>query len=155
MHTTVRSIEYYRTDVALDDARVVEYARILGNVARHSRPFRMHYAGLTADRRGIMVQGWPLGHDLQHLRESFHASLLADGLMTGPEADFIRRTAHLSLVVFTNPLSDSRGLVKFVEQHRTTDYGVSEASSVELVRYRRTETGAELVPLASIGFGAT
>ena len=155
LHTTVRSIEFHRTYVAHDDERVSGYAKILRSIAREFRPLRIHYAGLTADRRGVMAQGWPLGDDLQYFRECFHASLRTSGLLTGPEAEAIRETAHVSLVVFSNPLSDSQGLVKFVEQHRSTDYGISEASHVELVRYGRTETKANLVLLASICFGAS
>jgi hypothetical protein len=155
LHTTVRSIEFHRTNVARDDEKVSGYTQILRKIARNFRPLRVYYAGLTANRRGVMAQGWPLGDDLQQFRERFQASLRTSGLLTGPEAEAIRKTAHLSLVVFTNPLIATPGLVEFVEQHRTTDYGISDTSQVELVRYQRTETHVELVTLASICFGAS
>jgi len=150
LHTTLRSIEFQRLEVDENDEKVQEYIKALEAVVKKFGPIRITYKGLTANRGGVMAQGWPVDDTLQDIREAFHGEIEKRGLLGGPEEINVRQTSHASLIVITHPLANPLGLVEYVEKNRETDYGTSEATSIDLVRYRRGDASVSLVVFASL-----
>ena len=153
LHTTLRSIEFFRSHVTHDDDRVRKYIDILQEIVRGYNAFNVLYQGLTANKTSVIAQGWPLSDDLQKIRVEFHRQLGNAGLLTGPETQGVRETAHASLVVFTHPLEDPRSLVDFIEDNRETQFGYVNIDQIDVVRYMRTDTDVELVTLGTVFLG--
>jgi len=154
LHTTLRSIEGYRSDVDGHDGKVRQYKETLQNILRRFGGIRIAYRGLTCDSTSIMAQGWPMDDTLQEIREAFHEELQQRNLLSGPEKAAIRQTSHASLTVFTRALADAEKLADHVRDNRNTDYGTCEVDTIDLVRYRRTESDVALVAFASLRAGA-
>ncbi len=144
LHTTLCSLEFQRLEVTANDPKVRAYEAVLKSVAARFKAISIQYKGITANRSGVMAQGWPLEDKLQEIREAFHTELEKRGLLGGPEESSIRQTAHASLAVFTKPLENPHGLVDFIAQNRETDFGTCTLDTIELVRYRRTESAVGL-----------
>lgn len=150
LHTTLRSIEFQRLEVDENDEKVKQYEEALKAVVERFGPIKITYRGLTANRSGVMVQGWPVDDTLQEVREAFHNELEKRGLLGGPEETAVRQTSHASLLVVTHPLANSEGLADYVQSNRDTDYGTCEINEIDLVRYRRAETSVSLVVFATL-----
>lgn len=150
LHTTLRSIEPYRIDITDNDERVQAYTQILRAIAQQYNSFRILYKGLTANKTGVLVQGWPIGDDFQAIRLAFHSKLHDHHLLSGPEDQNLRQTAHTSLIVFSSPLPYPKLFVEFIETNRHLGYGIMTVTSFEVVRYKRTASDVELVTLEKI-----
>jgi hypothetical protein len=150
LHTTIRSCEFYRSTIALGDAALMDYWHALREVAAQIPPLTMTYRGLSANRTGIIVQGFPQTEHVQHLRRLLHQRLEQLGRTHGPEAARIRRGAHVSLVVFAGPVLAPQSLARYIGDHRATDYGAVTTSSLELIRYRRTQRQVAIESLAHV-----
>src|SRR6185312_11528690 len=83
LHTTLRSIEAYRSDIDHHDEKVHAYIEILQTLARQFEPLQIFYQGLTANKTGILAQGWPIGEKFQALRQAFHQKLDDAHLLSG------------------------------------------------------------------------
>jgi len=155
LHTTVRSCEFYRSPIAEDDAALLDYGRALNEVAAQIPPFSVLYRGLAANRTGIILQGFPQSKHLQHLRRLLHGRLRQPEPTGGPEAEQVRRGAHVSLAVFAGPLSDPQALVDHIERHRNHTYGTVTFTRLEVVRYHRTLRQVAVVPYTQAPLGVS
>ena len=153
LHTTIRSCEFYRSTVSPDDAALRDYQSVLLEVAAEVPPFTIAYRGLSANRTGVIVQGFPHEH-LQNFRHSIRQRLEKFGRTRGPEASRTRRGAHVSLIVWAGPLLAPQPLVTYIDAHRATDYGTVTVTHLEVVRYRRTRQQVALVPYAEAVLGS-
>lgn len=150
LHTTISTIELYRAAVPQNDEQVAQYIHILQEIAPRYFPLRIAYQGLTASQIGIIAQGWPLDDHLYRLRQDLHQQLQAHNLAHGPDTRKLRRTAHASLAVFTGAVRNPVALVSLIEQNRETFFGEIAVSSIELVRYERTQHDVTCISLATI-----
>lgn len=150
LHTTLRSLEGYRVGVTADDEAARWYATRLAEAASGFGVLAIEYRGLTASNLGVMAQGWPLGNDLARLRGRLHQLLGHHNRLLGPEASHPRSLAHASLIVFTGPLSQPSRLADYIEQHRSTAFGIAVFDTIDLVAYQRASAHLELIHLASV-----
>ena len=153
LHITLRTLETYRSHVTEKDLLIRQYAGILKEIAHQSGPIRISYRGLTATRTSIIAQGWPLDDTFQTLRERFHKQLARTGLSDGPESNSIRQIAHTSLVVFGGSISSPGSLVDYIEANRTTNYGPTEITKIEIVKYKKSDTSVRIFLLGEIELG--
>ena len=156
VHITLRAIEGYRDDVAIDDADVRAYRDVLAAVFRRTPPIRVRLRGLTATPAGVLVQGWPHA-DLQVVRHALYERLVERGLASrGLEATpaTCRTTAHATLALFEGPLAEPARLVELIDAHRTTDFGEWVFPELWLVGYRRTAGHVALIEYGRFGFAA-
>jgi hypothetical protein len=149
LHSTLRSIEFYRSDLTTADPRVATYICLLRDLASRFASIPILYKGLTATKTGVMAQGWDIGGVVQDFRLEFHDLLRACDLLTGPEAQAVRQTAHASLMVFTGELLHANALADFIALNRQTDYGISVSMQINLVIYVRTKSTVALEFLES------
>ena len=150
LHTTICTIEFYRSPIEEDDESIHLYVDSLKEICRQFAPLQVRYQGLTAIQTSILVQGWPLDESLQKLRLAFHDQLRKRNLLYGPEKEQVRELAHASLISFSGALLAPQQCVSFIEEHRETNFGVASASSLEIVRYQQTVQGVEPTPLATV-----
>jgi 2'-5' RNA ligase len=156
LHVTLRSIEYFRVDLNQDDKMVSTYAQLLKQAASAFPELSVNFKGLSANRIGIIIQGFPLTDQLQLLRQRFHQLLDQHGLLGGPEQHQPRLNAHASLVVYGVPfLEDKEALTSYIDQHRFTNYGQMSASHIDLVRYERQVDSVNIITLDQIPLNAT
>ena len=150
IHTTILSVDFFHNIVQENDPRAKIYIEIMEIVAnRHSRFFH-RYEGVTANRMGVLAQGWPIGNSLKVIRDNLREELGRRNMLNGPEKENRRITSHSSLSVFTHSLSNPVGLVDYIEKNRTYDFGQCGVDALELVSYIRTMTDVEVVSHAHV-----
>lgn len=152
-HTTIRSCEFYRTNIARDDFAVSSYKTVLAEVCREHNPFEIAYCGLNANRTGVICQGYPLTKTLQAVRSALHQRLAELGVRHGPEAEKVRQTAHTSITVFGGAVADAAKLYGWIEDNRETWYGTARITHLSLVRYDRRTYDVSLIPFAKFALG--
>ncbi|AUD06695.1 hypothetical protein CWM47_35530 [Spirosoma pollinicola] len=147
-HITLRSIEYFREPITPDDRWVNIYRQLMRQLTPNALDLSIRFAGLSANRVGVILQGFPATDQLQALREQFHELLAHHELLQGPEQNQPRINAHASLIVYgTSRLAKPEALVDYIEQHRSTDYGQVNPISLELVRYEKRPESVTIVTL--------
>jgi len=154
LHTTIFAFECYRENVQQDDEAVQRYTNILRELAREYTSFDIVYEGLSANRTGIIVQGYPLATQLQHLRHALQDRLRTAKLLSGPDAEQLRQGAHVSLVVFGGPIKAATPLTSYIAANRDTYYGTATIQRIQLVQYQRMPNKVTVLPFVTIDFGA-
>lgn len=153
LHTTIFAFECYRENVLKDDKAVLQYTNILRELARDYTSIDIVYEGLSANRTGIIVQGYPLTTHLQDLRHALQDRLCASKLLSGPDAEHLRQGAHVSLVVFGGNIQAATPLTSYLATNRDTDYGTATIQRIQLVRYQRMPYAITILPFATIDLG--
>lgn len=151
-HTTITTIEFYRSKFNKNDERVLQYKEILQTLINKFKTVRINYEGIVASKSGVLVQGFPIDNTLQEIRGMFREALEENSLLNGPETEHPRQTAHSSLAVFLSPILDPEGLVQFIDENRHLKFGLSEADSIDLVGYHRTKKRTHMEVLWTLRF---
>ena len=153
LHTTIFAFECYRENVLPDDEAVQQFTIILRELASDYRSLDIIYQGLSANRTGIIVQGYPLTTHLQHLRKAIQDRLRTAKLLSGPDAEQLRQGAHVSLVVFGGLIHAATKLASYIATNRDTYYGTASIQQIQIVRYQRMPYAVTILPFATIDFG--
>lgn len=96
--------------------------------------FTVHYQGITASKSAIMIQGFASGLQLNQLRVRLRQALRDAGLDGGLDERYIIDTAHTTVVRFKSPPGNLMGLLALLQQNRTTDFGATLFSELQLVK---------------------
>jgi 2'-5' RNA ligase len=149
LHLTVRSLEGYADEVS--KKHVARYARLIRSAAEDLGPIRLRLRGLGGSPSGLFAQGY-VGTNLQALRQRLYEECQRLGPLGLPGADAqrVRNTAHISLVVFRAPVVPERELASYVDSRRKSDFGTFEVPALTLVRYRPTARRINVHHLARI-----
>ena len=154
LHVTVRSIEGYREAVPRGDQRIALYEGVLRRALEHLGPVTVEFAGLTASRSSVLLQGWP-DASLQDFRDRLYDMLSEVGaIVSGPELSrsSIRKTCHATLALTGGPLEVPERFVEFIDDHRATYYSRITFGQLELVRYHRTSAQVAVESLGTLPF---
>jgi hypothetical protein len=156
LHTTIRSIEPFRTIVPGDDKAVAGYFGVLVRVAGVTPHIGIEYRGVIASPSGILVRGLPQSAALQECRERLHAEIHDKVPANAMELKSRRVTAHVSLGVFRNSrLRRGRQLSDYVKCRKDLPLGLVTYDRIDLVRYHFTPTRIDVSVLGTAPLGTT
>ncbi|RYU78152.1 2'-5' RNA ligase family protein [Hymenobacter persicinus] len=133
LHLTVLSVISCVPGFTLEEINPADYQRIVREVARESRPFRIRLAGLTASAGGILVQGFPEDEGLAALRDTLRAAILAAPLRQSIDQRYRLETAHSTIIRFRRPLRNPAALLAKLREYERYFIGAFEVPAVELV----------------------
>jgi 2'-5' RNA ligase len=132
LHVTVLSIisgtELWRREIG----RVAACQRVLGDVLKNQRPFKIKFQGITAARDSVAVQGFPLSDGLLTIRNAIREAFAQNGLGDMLDRRYKVTGAHMTIMRFQKPCSDSERLLAFLKETREIDFGECEVKSLEL-----------------------
>jgi len=156
VHLTVRALEQHRSPVPNDDDATARYAQALRRaVDRCPGSVRFAFTGLTLTPTCVMACVEPLDAAADRFASALAEELGPDGWY---EMGFNRNIWYASLVHFTGPIADPRGLVEWVRARRLGDLEVNHfaATAVELIRWSYNgrqvlPVGMAVVPLPALG----
>lgn len=149
LHSTIRSLEGFQDEVPA--SQVEHYADQLRRVAAGLPPMEVEYTGMSGSAGGIFACGYP-SESLVTLRRRLHEDQFPVGPLgvESPDANFIRDTAHVSLMVYRPPLQPENAIADYVSGRADTYFGTVSVTGLSLVRYRPTPASVCLVELARI-----
>jgi hypothetical protein len=156
LHTTIRSIEPFRTIVPGDDKAVAGYFDALVRVASATPHIGIEYRGVIASPSGVLVQGLPQSAALQECRERLHAEIQDKVPANAMELKSRRVTAHVSLGVFRNSqLHQPRQLADYIKARKELPLGLVTYDHIDLVRYHFTPDQIDVSVLGTASLGTT
>jgi len=133
LHVTVLSLFTGTTEPEPYLAQLPLYRRAIDEVLAAAPPFTLDFDGLTASPAAVLVQGYPAGPELEHLRASLRAAIQAVGLGHNLDRRYRITTAHMTAARFYRPLRDSRALAAALHSLRHRPFGPSSVDAIHLV----------------------
>jgi hypothetical protein len=149
LHCTVRSLEGYQDRVPAE--QVDHYVEQLSTATADLPPLRLRVDGLGGSPGGVFALGYPTA-SLHTLRARLHEAACRTGPLSvaGSDARRVRNTAHVSMVVFGEPIRPEPRLADHVAERRDTTYGTVDVTALSLVRYRWADGTVRMRRLARI-----
>jgi 2'-5' RNA ligase len=133
LHLTILSLISCYEGFALEAIDPAAYRALVGEVLRHTRPFAIRLAGLTASTGGLLVQGFPLDEGLATLRANLRTAFRVSGLRQSIDQRYSIQTAHLTIARFRQSIGQPRALLALLAAHAHTPLGTLEVNCPELV----------------------
>lgn len=133
LHVTVLSLFTGTTEPEPYLAQLPLYRRAVDQVLASTPPFALHFDGLTASPAAILVQGYPAGPALEHLRESLRSAIQAVGLGHNLDRRYRITTAHMTAARFYRPLRNPQALAAALQSLRCHNFGTSPVAEIHLV----------------------
>lgn len=135
LHCTVRSLEGYQETVPAE--QVDYYAQQVAGAVADLPPLRLTLRGLSGSPGGVFACGYATSA-LPTLRNRLHQAARHRGALAvpGADADRVRDTAHVSMLVFQHPVVPEPALADYLAARRDLEYGGLDVTALALVRYR-------------------
>jgi len=133
LHVTVLSLFTGTTEPEPYLAKLPLYRRAVDQVLAVTPPFTLHFDGLTASPAAILVQGYPTGPELEHLRETLRSAIQDVGLGHNLDRRYRITTAHMTAARFYHPLRNPRALAAALQSLRRHPFGPSSVAEIHLV----------------------
>ena len=133
LHVTVLSIisatEFWRKEIR----QLVSYRAIIGDILSRQHSFKICFRGVTASPGTVMIQGFPMGDGLAHIRNELREAFARNGFGSTLDRRYKVSTAHITDMRFRKPDKNWKRLVSLLEENRRTDFGESEVNSLQLI----------------------
>ncbi len=112
---------------------LADFRSVIGKVLKEHRGFSIGFQGVTASASAVMIQGFPHDDTLtqirNHLREEFRNNQLGDEL----DRRYRIHAAHMTVMRFCRADTDWKRLRTLLEANRTTPFGETRVSRLQLV----------------------
>lgn len=133
IHVTVLSIISCTANFQLEEVKPERYIDLLYDILSTSPKFNIAFKGITASSSCIMIQGFPLGNQLNLLRDSLREKLKKSGLRQSLDERYLLKTAHSTVVRFKKPLHNKSAFLQELLKYRDFPFGTFEVKNIELV----------------------
>ena len=133
LHLTILSIISCIPSFKLSNIDVEAYTSIFKETIRDIGEFKVKYRGITVSSSCILIQGFPDGKQLSHLRNSLRVNFQKANLESTIDSRYEISTAHTTAVRCLAPFKSSDNLMKMLSKYRDYNFGTLEVNSLELV----------------------
>ncbi len=133
LHLTVLSIISCEPGLCLDDLDREAYTKTFRRAVENTGPIKIHFKGVTASPSCVLLQGFPEGDALRHIRDQLREQFNASGLKTSIDVRYKVSTAYATVLRFCSPIRDMTALLKHLSRYRKHDFGILEVDEIELV----------------------
>ncbi|MBA9076053.1 MULTISPECIES: 2'-5' RNA ligase family protein [Rufibacter] len=142
IHITLLSIISCYPGFQLGQINLAPYSHLVQQALQGVSPFQVEFTGMTASPSCVMVQGFPLGEQLNQLRNNLRTAFQASGLQQSIDQRYAIQTAHSTVVRFRKPLQQPQQFLEKLREYRHQAFGSCVVREVELVYhdwYQRQE----------------
>lgn len=133
LHVTVLSLFTGTIEPEPYLAQLPLYRRAVDQVLAATSSFTLNFHGLTASPAAILVQGYPAGPELEHLRDGLRSAIQAVGLGHNLDRRYRITTAHMTAARFYRPLRNASALAAALQSVRRRNFGPSAVAEIHLV----------------------
>jgi 2'-5' RNA ligase len=135
LHVTVLSM-FTMTEEWEKHMRLLDTFRtIVTDVLTGQKSFNIRFRGVTASPGVVMIQGFPVGEELQKIREALRERFASRGMSEYLDRRYKITAAHISAMRFcaARPVTDWQRLGKILSQNRDTDFGEMTVSRFTMI----------------------
>lgn len=133
LHLTILSIISCITGFKLANIDVEAYISVFKETLHNIDGFKVHYKGITVSPSCILIQGFPEGKQLNHLRDALRVNFKKAKLAATIDSRYKILTAHTTAVRCLTPFKNSHNVMKILSKYKNHDFGTLEVNSLELV----------------------
>lgn len=133
LHVTVLSIISGSPRWEEEMPRLEKCRPVITAVLADQRPFNIRFRGVTASPDSVMIQGFPAGDGLSAVRDALREGFSRAGLGDMPDRRYKAMAAHMTVMRFCRPCSESKQLLRFLKESRETHFGECEIEKIELI----------------------
>lgn len=131
LHLTVLSIISCYGGFELNQINAEDYGAIVGKCT--SKPIAIRFEGITASPSGILVKGFPEGEGLMNLRNELRNKFKSSQLQHSIDSRYKINTAHLTVMRFRKPITNSGEFVQLLDEYRDFSFGKMKVDQLNLV----------------------
>ncbi len=106
---------------------------IIEQVIKRHRTFSIAFRGVTASRAAVMIQGFPTDDTLMQIRDDLRETLRLHKLAGQLDVRYKINSAHITVMRFCHAATDVKRLLDLLKDNRTTDFGETSATNLELI----------------------
>jgi 2'-5' RNA ligase len=133
LHVTVLSIISVTESWRKEIRPLASYRAIIGDVLSRQHSFKICFHGVTASPNAVMIQGFPMGDGLAHIRNELREAFARNGFGTTLDRRYKISTAHITAMRFRRPEENWKRLMSLLEENRWTDFGETEVNRLQLI----------------------
>jgi len=109
------------------------YSSLIAGCVRDMPAFRITFRGITVSPACLLVCGYPEDTHLQQLRDRLREQFLSSSLPGTVDLRYPRKTAHVTIMRFTEKGHDLSGFTRFIKQTRNHSFGTQSIDTAEFV----------------------
>ena len=133
MHITLLPIIDCYEGFALDQIPVQDYIDLIVQSIPLQQNIEINFKGITVSPSCIMIQGFPQQRTLDELRNSLRTAFKTSSLQQSIDKRYFLRTAHVTVVRFTEPFTGKEQFLQVLENFEDYDFGRATIGEMELV----------------------
>lgn len=131
LHITVMSIISCYEGFDLNSLDLERYYGLIEKSLDDTEPFQLSFKGITASPSCVMIQGFMKNDSLNRIRDNLRENFRNSSLEQSIDKRYAIRTAHSTVIRFTNPLNNQAALLSLLEEFRTFDFGSMTVNEME------------------------
>lgn len=133
LHLTVLAVIPGSASWRREIHRLPACREVLDEVLQNRRAFSVKFRGVTVSPEAVLIQGFPEDNFLTRLRDDLRNALRDRRVGGNLDRRYKIATAHLTVMRFSHPQTDWKGLLDFLETHRDADFGETRIRSLQLI----------------------
>ena len=133
IHITVLSIISCYDGFQLSDIDIKKQIDLIQKSIEGFSLFNIWFKGITASPSAIMLQGFPEGDHLNHIRNSLRLHYDGSNEPSRMDVRYAITTAHSTIIRFSEQPEHPDKFLSVLEKYREYDFGSFEVNSLEFV----------------------
>jgi len=133
LHLTVLSLISCYAGFALSQIDTAAYVELMQQILKNTRPFRLHFRGITASPSCVLVQGFFDDQQLNQLREQLRSAFQLSTLQHSIDQRYAIQTAHMTMLRFSRQPANPELFLQKIKALTSVDFGSCVIDELELV----------------------
>jgi 2'-5' RNA ligase len=130
IHLTIINITDLSEDFVFDQKQCEIYKKILKKIFYNAQPIKVELKGVTTSKGAVIIQGF-CNNSIKKLRKKIREEFCKEGV--GLKEDYLRETAHVTIIRFRKKLHSPLDFVNQIEKSRNISIGMMRIEKARLV----------------------
>lgn len=133
LHLTILSIISCYDGFSLDQIEKADYKKIVQSAIDSITPFEIEFRGLTASPSCILIQGFPIGDQINALRNELREKFKNSNLHHSIDKRYQLQTAHMTVIRFKESFENAERFITKIAEFQESDFGSCVIDQIEIV----------------------
>ncbi|WP_370979536.1 hypothetical protein [Agaribacterium sp. ZY112] len=133
LHLTVMSIISCIAGFHIKQINSACYIEKVRDCLTQVAPFDIEFRGITASPSCIMLQGFPLGDEIERVRRLLRQNFKHSKLLNSIDSRYTINTYHSTVIRMRRPISKPKSFLRLLDSYRDHHFGRIRINGLELV----------------------